>query len=232
MKDKEVYIKICRDGPYLVYGEPGMAEETITTDENGISVEYAKGRSFEIKGQPTCLCRCGESENAPYCDGSHEIFGFDGTETAGFDPILRNADTIKGPSLTLYDNEDFCAFARFCDAGDRVWNLVRESRKDSGELAVRSACDCPAGRLIIMDKKGRIIEKEHPVSIGILEDGGLKISGPLWIKGGIRVESADGRSYEVRNRQTLCRCGRSRNKPFCNGIHASMQFRAKTHRQG
>lgn len=32
---------------------------------------------------------------------------------------------------------------------------------------------------------------------------------------------ADGRAYEVRNRMTLCRCGRSENKPFCNGAHAA-----------
>ncbi|WP_243670921.1 CDGSH iron-sulfur domain-containing protein [Methanoculleus chikugoensis] len=33
------------------------------------------------------------------------------------------------------------------------------------------------------------------------------------------VESADGRTYTIRNRVTLCGCGRSRNKPFCDGIH-------------
>ena len=33
--------------------------------------------------------------------------------------------------------------------------------------------------------------------------------------------SADGKTYEIRNRMTLCRCGRSDNKPFCNGSHAA-----------
>jgi len=33
------------------------------------------------------------------------------------------------------------------------------------------------------------------------------------------VIGADGRAYEVRNRVSLCRCGKSKNKPFCDGSH-------------
>jgi CDGSH-type Zn-finger protein len=47
------------------------------------------------------------------------------------------------------------------------------------------------------------------------------VNGPLWIRGGIPVAGADGREYEVRNRVTLCRCGRSNNKPLCDGSHAA-----------
>jgi CDGSH-type Zn-finger protein len=79
---------------------------------------------------------------------------------------------------------------------------------------------------MIDNATGEAIEENYPCSIAVLEDGGLKISGPLWIRGGIRVESEDGRSYEVRNRQTLCRCGASSHKPFCNGAHASLRWKA------
>ena len=37
---------------------------------------------------------------------------------------------------------------------------------------------------------------------------------------------ADGTTYEVRNRVTLCRCGASQNKPFCDATHASIGFTA------
>ena len=57
-----------------------------------------------------------------------------------------------------------------------------------------------------------------------IEDPALGVSGPLLVRGGIRVQSASGESYEIRNRQTLCRCGASSNKPFCDGSHASMKF--------
>lgn len=227
MEKKEPYIKVTKDGPYLVYGVKKLVEEIITPDENGVSIAYTEGRTFDIR-TPLALCRCGKSEDAPYCDGHHVQAGFDGTESASFEPILDNAEMLEGPNLTLADNQQYCAFARFCDAGGRVWNLVLEGRKETDELAIREACDCPAGRLIMFDAEGNMIEPDHPVSIAVLEDGGLKISGPLWLRGGIRVESEDGRSYEVRNRQTVCRCGYSDNKPFCNGAHASAKFRAHT----
>ncbi|HET8688843.1 MAG TPA: CDGSH iron-sulfur domain-containing protein [Methanosarcina sp.] len=42
------------------------------------------------------------------------------------------------------------------------------------------------------------------------------------MRGGIPIESADGKQYEIRNRVTLCRCGKSRNKPFCDGSHVEI----------
>lgn len=66
--------------------------------------------------------------------------------------------------------------------------------------------------------------RRSPSMIGVVEDPALGCSGPLWVRGGITVEAADGKPYEKRNRVTLCRCGASDNKPFCNGSHASMKF--------
>ena len=224
---KETYIKVTKNGPYLVYGTPPIVEQTIIVDANGVSIEYGDGQVFEIKGTPIALCRCGHSKNAPFCDGAHAREGFDGTESAGFAPIEQGAERIHGPHLTLIDNSRFCAFARFCDAHGRIWNLVKVGTAQSDKMSVDEANLCPAGRLIIKDKEGKTLEHPLPQSIGVLEDSGLGISGPLWIKGGIRVESADGKSYEIRNRQTLCRCGESSNKPFCDGTHAAEDFRFK-----
>jgi CDGSH-type Zn-finger protein len=44
------------------------------------------------------------------------------------------------------------------------------------------------------------------------------------VRGSITVEAEDGARYEKRNRVTLCRCGASSNKPFCDGSHASIKF--------
>ena len=54
-----------------------------------------------------------------------------------------------------------------------------------------------------------------------------RISGPIRVKGGVRLESTDGKLYETRNRVTLCRCGKSKNKPFCDATHVSIKFKAK-----
>ncbi len=60
--------------------------------------------------------------------------------------------------------------------------------------------------------------------IGTVEDPKLGVSGLLWVRGGPVIESSDGMTYDVRNRVTLCRCGASSNKPFCDGSHASIAF--------
>ncbi|MDR0449302.1 MAG: CDGSH iron-sulfur domain-containing protein [Rickettsiales bacterium] len=226
MEHKKPYIKITKDGPYMVYGLDKIAEKVILTDENGISVKYGDGETFKINVDPVAICRCGKSMNAPFCDGSHIEGGFDGTETAPKTPILKNAEVFKGPDMNLADNEKYCAFARFCDAGGRVWNLVMQGGAPADKLAAKEANLCPAGRLMMFTKSGEPMEDKYNPELNIIEDGGLRISGPLWVKGGILVESEDGSVYEVRQKQTLCRCGASGNKPFCNGAHASIRFHA------
>lgn len=220
------YIKITPTGPYLVYGNPPIDQEIIVPDEQGASWEYRKGLKFNNTGNPVALCRCGRSGNHPFCDGSHINANWDPKETADRKPILEEADVFEGPTLLLADNEKYCAFARFCDARGRIWNLVQRAvTKEEKEVVKHEAEHCPAGRLILVDKESKeIYEPPFEPSIGVIEDPGIKVSGPLWVKGGIRIESADGSSYEIRNRVTLCRCGMSSNKPFCNGAHASIHF--------
>ena len=128
--------------------------------------------------------------------------------------------------MQLTDAEGLCAFGRFCDPNGQVWAQVTQT--DDPEVRamfVRQVNNCPAGRLVAWDKAtGRAIEQELPVSIGLVEDPGQDCSGPLWLRGGIAVVAADGFEDEVRNRVTLCRCGASNNKPFCDGSHAAVKF--------
>jgi hypothetical protein len=71
---------------------------------------------------------------------------------------------------------------------------------------------------------GEAIEPTFEPSIGLIEDPAKGCSGPAWLRGGVQVVGADGFKYEVRNRVTLCRCGASQNKPFCDGTHAAIHF--------
>lgn len=227
MSEKEIYIKVTKDGPYLVYGDIKIASQEILADQDGVCFDYGEEKFFEVKTQPSALCRCGKSKNAPFCNGAHLTNMFDGSETASFDPILNGAISYEGPVLTMKDNEKYCAFARLCDANGSVWTLIYKDDDKSLEDLKREVKLCPSGRLLLFDRDGNFLEENLEKSITILEDTGLKISGPLWVKGGIRVESADGQSYEIRNRQTLCRCGESKNKPFCDSTHRHIKFQAK-----
>ena len=51
--------------------------------------------------------------------------------------------------------------------------------------------------------------------------------GPLVIRGPVRIVDQDGREIEVdRSTIALCRCGRSRLRPFCDGTHKLSRFKA------
>lgn len=219
-------IVVSNDGPYLVSGRVPLGIQIIVPDREGFSWDWKEGDRFDAAEEYN-LCRCGLSQNKPFCDNSHLRGKFDGTETATRRPYARQAERMDGPSLTLSDAEQLCAFARFCDPGGKIWGLIGQTdRRQARELAIREANHCPSGRLVLHDRKtGDAMEDRLPPAIGVVEDPALGCSGPLWVRGGIRIESADGTPYEVRNRVTLCRCGASVNKPFCNGSHASIMFR-------
>jgi CDGSH-type Zn-finger protein len=171
------------------------------------------------------LCRCGESKAKPYCDGTHAKIKFDGTETAPLSGFDERAQVTRGPELTLQDDRTLCAGLRFChNQKGRVWDLTQDSGDPEGKKeAIAQTCKCLSGRLAISDKIKKI-EPEFAPTIGITEDPVACVSGPLAVKGGIPIESADGQVYEIRNRVTLCRCGKSRNKPFCDGSHVGAKF--------
>lgn len=227
MNDKpEMKVVVMRHGPYRVSGKVPLALQIITPNAAGESWDWTQGRSFE-GGEGYDLCRCGQSQNKPFCDNTHLTVGFEGEETASRRPLERQSVTFDGPTMTLSDAEKYCAFARFCDPGGKIWSLIdRTDQPEVSDLVIREANHCPAGRLVLHDKKSaQVIEHPLPPSIGVVEDPALECSGPLWVRGGVRIESQDGKAYEKRNRVTLCRCGASDNMPFCNGSHASIRFR-------
>jgi CDGSH-type Zn-finger protein len=213
-------IKVGRNGPYLVSGRIPLVKQIIGTDTEGTPNEWRADTKYPSL-ENCALCRCGQSKKKPFCDGTHTKANFDGTETASREPYLAQAKEIDGPTLRLTDAENLCASARFCHRAGGIWNLVPKSdNRDAKRIAIEEARDCPSGRLVIWDKNTKKpIEPEFERSIGLVEDPQVGVSGPIWVRGGIPVESADGKTYEIRNRVTLCRCGKSSNKPFCDSSH-------------
>jgi len=138
----------------------------------------------------------------------------------------EQATMITGPGINLLDVQELCSSARFCHLAGGTWTNVRNSDNPAAiKIAQQTAWNCPAGRLVICDKKtGKIIEPKFEKAISLIEDTPAKVSGPIWLKGGIELESSSGLKYETRNRCTVCRCGKSKNKPFCDGAHMRAGF--------
>lgn len=217
-------IKVQKDGPYLVKGGIPLSKQVIGCDEAGQSVEWVDAGTIPTRDTYT-LCRCGASKSKPFCDGAHAKIGFDGTETADRRAYTARMQVIEGPLVDVCDVKDLCAEARYCVPHGGIWNRVQRAETPEEAAGVEEQANlCPSGRYTARRKDGTLVEPELPESIALVEDPQEGVSGPLWVRGGIEVVSADGEAYEVRNRVTLCRCGASKNKPFCDGSHCQVGF--------
>lgn len=213
-------IKVTTNGPYLVTGGTPLSKQEIIADAQGSAHEWREIEKYPSR-ENYDLCRCGQSRNKPFCDGTHPTVNFDGKETASQDPYLDQAKKIDSPTLRLTDHEHLCASARFCHRAGGIWSLFPKSgNPEAKRIVIEEAEECPSGRLVVWDKEThKPIEPKYEQSIWLIEDPQVGVSGPIWARGRIPIESADGRMYEIRNRVTLCRCGRSSNKPFCDSSH-------------
>lgn len=60
--------------------------------------------------------------------------------------------------------------------------------------------------------------KENNVSIKVTD------KGPLIVKGTFKLQMKDGKIVEHNKVTALCRCGKSKNKPYCDGSHEKTDF--------
>jgi len=219
--DEKPNVKVLKNGPYFVTGGVPIYSMIIECDGTGTPSNWITSAKLSSP-ESYILCRCGQSTKKPFCDGTHVKINFDGSEVSDNEPFNKMAEKIDGPELILKDAVILCASARFCHRRGDVWNIIHHTDDDPDlrKNVIENCFDCPSGRLVLQDKKtNEILEPDLEKSIGAIEDPSKGVSGPFWIRGGIPVFSADGKLYEIRNRITLCRCGKSTNKPFCDSSH-------------
>ncbi|MDH4111455.1 MAG: CDGSH iron-sulfur domain-containing protein [Actinomycetota bacterium] len=213
-------ISVREDGPYIVRGDVPLGRTAQVETEHGEPVGWVPDEPLDAS-ETYELCRCGRSKTKPFCDASHESGGFDGAETAPRDTIAERRYEFPAGEGTVSFDLAMCQHAGYC--GDRFTNWRRLARQ-AADPAVRERLMqmvrlCPSGALEMRpDPDGDQLEPALAESIGVVRDG------PYLVRGGISVTSADGETYEVRNRVTLCRCGHSETKPFCDGSHARVGF--------
>ena len=196
------------DGPYLVKNLDQLKDP----------------RGDPIAAKPVvALCRCGGSKNKPFCDGTHSKNGFSGAKRA--DRGADKLDSYRAGAVTIHDNRSICAHAGRCTDGlAAVFKYKSEPWIDPQGAAVEQIIEalrhCPSGALSYSLDGGVVnAEPAQAPSITVTKDG------PYEVKGGVSLldqSRAQGASTE---RYTLCRCGASKNKPFCDGTHWSIGFK-------
>jgi CDGSH-type Zn-finger protein len=210
------------NGPYRVRGVSRIVWREPVKTEAGEPIAWRTGEVVADEDKEYWLCRCGNSQNKPFCDSSHRRVGFEAVDAADTAPRGERLASY-GDHPTLDDDRSICAHAGFCATkATNAWKLAarRDLDTEGRSQLVAMGQRCPSGALSVRIGED-VLESALPVEIALVPDG------PLWVTGGVQVERSDGEVLEVRNRMTLCRCGASKNKPLCDGSHADVGF---THR--
>jgi len=171
---------------------------------------------------PMALCRCGGSKRKPFCDGTHFKIGFNSDKLAGRQP--DRVDDYQGTEITIHDNRGVCSHAGYCtDNLASVFRMRQEPWIDPNgakvEEIIRVVRMCPSGALsfTINGKKHDSLERESSIK--------LSKDGPYKVAGGISLIDSAGSNPQSSEHYTLCRCGGSKNKPFCDGTHWYIKFK-------
>ena len=210
-------IMVAANGPYLATNVP--------------AVRTYLGEQLAVPPQ-LALCRCGQSAMKPFCDGTHARSGFSGEKDPGRVPDRR--DSYHGQQVTVFDNRGICQHSGLCT--DRLPTVFRTDAEpfvapSGGRLdeIIRAVRDCPSGALSLAlgQEESRLLvdwDAEREAAIEVSQDGPYRVTGAISLTdaSGADVARAAGSSRE---HYALCRCGHSRNKPFCSGMHWYSGFR-------
>ena len=220
MTRREPKITVIARGPYEVTGDVALCPRSVAYSPQGEPLTW-KSTAALPHATTYYLCRCGQSRDKPFCDGSHAFELFDGTETAPATTFADRAEHHEGPGITVRKDGDLCHHAGFCKQELTNWFELIPQTDSTGPLSELIAMieRCPSGALTY-ELDGEEIEPPLPEAIAPIANG------PLFVSGRVTIERADNQPIERRNRVSLCRCGRSDNKPLCDGTHAKIGFEA------
>jgi len=205
-----------------------MASAAIVPEPDGPLVVSGLARFRNSRGEPIAvresmrLCRCGASRTKPFCDNTHVDIGF--SEVKSDERVPDQLDVYTGEEVTILDNRGVCSHAGFCTAGlPPVWRLEVEPWIDADgagrDAIVETIRRCPSGALSY-EESGHLETEFH-------DDAEIQVAlnGPYRVRGGIALEGQEFGEGASLEHFALCRCGGSRNKPFCDGSHWYVGFK-------
>ena len=205
-EQKRPTIECSQDGPYVV--------------RNLEQLRNSRGEPIPTR-RTLSLCRCGGSANKPFCDGTHSTIGFSGEKLT--DGLRDKRKSYQGKKITIHDNRGICSHAGFCtDHLTAVFSSERKPWIDPDGATVEALIEvikqCPSGALSYSIEDAEHRDQARDPMITVSKDGPYYVTGGLELKDQSRGQGASEEHY------TLCRCGASKNKPFCDGTHWEINF--------
>jgi CDGSH-type Zn-finger protein len=157
------------------------------------------------------LCRCGESANAPFCDGSHRGAGFTGEP--GPAPQVE-ARVWTGQRVRTRFDPGVCMHVFTCKPLNALRAREADGDAEAADEIVRVVMACPSGALQVERLDGAPLpEAPAAAEVEVMPGGELRVRGPVALEGAALLPD------QPADRLTLCRCGLSARKPFCDGRH-------------
>ena len=205
-EQKKPTIECSQDGPYVV--------------RNLEHLRNSRGEPIPTR-RTLSFCRCGGSANKPFCDGTHSTIGFSGKKLT--DGLRDKRKNYQGKKITIHDNRGICSHAGFCtDHLAAVFSSKRKPWIDPDGATVEAIIEvikqCPSGALSYSIEDAEHRDQARDPMITVSKDGPYYVTGGLELKDQSRGQGASEEHY------TLCRCGASKNKPFCDGTHWEINF--------
>ena len=209
----DAYERNCRttihpevDGPYIV--------------RNLHKLTNSQGESLAVR-PIVALCRCGGSNLKPYCDGTHARIGFSSAKKPNRVP--DRADRYEGAEIVVLDNRGTCC--HFGNCTDHLASVFHHETDpfvtpngappEAIEEIVRA---CPSGALGFIKDGVQYEGEQREPEIYVAHNASY------YVRGGIELEGTPMNQGALREHYALCRCGLSKNKPFCDGTHWYAQF--------
>ena len=208
------------NGPlYLINNrEPKVVENLVNSKDEKLS---------NIQG--IALCRCGASKNKPFCDGSHSMSGFQSKNDNAYNDETKNKlkskrKTYVGKNITIHDNRSICSHAAECVKNlPLVFRLNQRPWIDPDQAIIEKIIEtikkCPSGALSYSINEIEYRDLDGKPLIKVSKNG------PYLVSGGIELVGEEFPDDVSKEHYTLCRCGASKNKPFCDGSHTSINFK-------
>ena len=135
----------------------------------------------------------------------------------------KNVYDFPGETIDVHWDRRLCIHIGECGqsegelfvAGRDPWCLPdKASAAEVAEVCER----CPSGALSYTNRSGDAEQAGQTNRVQV------SYNGPLYVSGELAIEGAPDDMPGVRYRAALCRCGQSRNKPFCDNSHLKAGF--------
>jgi len=133
--------------------------------------------------------------------------------------------SFDGEQFEVKWDSGLCIHAEECVRADsKLFELHRKpwgqpDLVDADELD-RVVRRCPTGSIAYTAKDGSKNEEPEPENVITVAP-----NGPLYVRGELQLEGIEPSEGAVDFRVALCRCGHSKNKPFCDNSHIKAEFK-------